>query len=171
MPKYLTKAQKLESKAESNRKTYAKNKQRISTDKKLKTANRARSKAFRTDPEHREKTNEYQKEYQNTDRYKEYHKEYQNTDRFKDSNRASHKKWRQSDKSKAYFSKKFEALRLAFVQEWRDWRESDADCDCTQDDLDYLESTNGDTICAEVDRFLSEVKLVDGPCKGYTFTV
>ena len=167
MPKYLTKAQKLESKAESNRKTYAKNKQRILTGEKLKTAARARANAFRADPDNRENIKESQKEYKKTDRYKEY----QNTDRYKDINRASSNKWRQSDKGKDWFRKQFEALRVACIQEWRDWRESDADCDCTQDDLDFLESTNGDTISAEVDRFLSEVKLVDAPCKGYTFTV
>jgi len=158
--KGLTEAQKIESRIETNRKYAAKRKQKRDdgfvdkSHENKKTANRAYQVAKREDPE-----------------WQRNRKEYVKTDKYKESQPASCKKWRQSDKGKDYYQRQFEALRRAYVQEWRDLLESDVDSHLTQDDIDALENANGATISAEVDKFLTEVKLVEGPCAGLTFMV
>jgi hypothetical protein len=62
-------------------------------------------------------------------------------------------------------------MRLAFIQEWRDFKPDDGDCDFTRDDVDALGSSNGAKIEAEVDHFLSTVRLVDGDCAGLTMKI
>ena len=83
--------------------------------------------------------------------------------------------YRKTDKYKAYARKvranQLEALRLISIAQWRDFMHGDGDCDFTKDDMDALESTDGAKIEAEVDHFLSTVRLVDGDCAGLNFKV
>jgi hypothetical protein len=165
-PRTLTEAQRKENIIETQRKSRANKKQKRedglvdkSYEKKL-IADRAHHAAKRKDPE-----------------WQRNRKEYENTDKSRDSQHASNKKWRNSGlrNGKAWYRERcaaqFEALRHAFMKEWYDLMESGADCELTQDDIDNMTNASAATISAEVDRFLTEEILVDGPCKGLTFEV
>jgi hypothetical protein len=170
MATYLIEAQKIANRKATNKRYAEKTKQNRSarvnkTYEKNKTTILSKMKALHQTPEFKEKK-------------KEYALAHSKTDKFKDgavARLASQKKWRQSDKGKAYLSQvradHLEAMRLAFIQQWRDFKDRDGDCDFTKDDMDALESTDGAKIEAEVDHFLSTVRLVDGDCAGLNFKV
>jgi hypothetical protein len=160
----ITEAQRKENRNEAGKKWRAKQKQKRedgfedkSYENKL-SDDRAHQAAKRKDPE-----------------WLRNRKEYENTDKYRDSNNASNKKWRNSDAGKAWYRERcaaqFEAMRRAFMKQWYDLVESGADCDLTRDDIDNMKDASAATISAEVDRFLTEEILVDGPCKGLTFEV
>jgi hypothetical protein len=127
----------------------------------------------------KEKSRVQQEKYRNDPEWRTRRLEYLRSEPYLKLNKDRCARWRKSPNGLAYHKKlvaeRFETARDAWLEEWDALMASGADCDLTQADIDDLMEKDAATIAAdvevEVDKFLNEVQLEDGPCVGLTFAV